>query len=254
MSLEYFMKKYGHIVGGIWVPRVTAITDIVAKPGLLKYYAAQKSFEAAQRKLQNSANWGTLTHQTVEKILKGEKVEIHPKILPSIEAFLEWKYQHNLKVIDPQNHIERMIFDPDHLYAGRMDALVEIDGKLGILDIKTGTGIWDEYLLQTAAYQNAYNKMSKDNEKALTRWILRIDQYRECLICGAKIREKSGEGVIKGGDPLCDHKFSEVKGFVEFRELPDFEKDFKAFLSAKELWEWYHRDYLNKIEIYPKKI
>jgi len=96
--------------------------------------------------------------------------------------------------------------------------------------------------------------MSKDDEKALTRWILRIDQYRECLICGAKIREKSGEGVIKGGDPFCDHKFSEVKGFVEFRELPDFEKDFKAFLSAKELWEWYHRDYLNKIEIYPKKI
>jgi len=252
MTLEYFMRKYGHEVGGLWVPRVTAITDIMAKPGLLKYYAAQQSYAAAQIKLRNSANWGTLTHETIEKILKGEKPEIHPKILPSIEAFLEWKSQHQIKILDPENDIEKLIFHPEELYAGRMDALIEIDGKLGVLDVKTGTGIWEEYFLQTAAYLGAYNNISKEHEKAQTRWILRVDQFQECVFCGAKKREKSGEEVIKGGDPFCNHKFTEPKGFVEFKELPNFEHDFEAFLNAKRLWEWYYREYLSQIENYPK--
>ncbi|MCD6410403.1 hypothetical protein J7K92_00440 [bacterium] len=252
LSLEEFKRKYGHMVGDLWVPRVTAITEIVAKPGLLRYYAAQENFAAAQRKLRNSANWGTLTHQTIEEILKGKKPEIHPKILPSIEAFLEWKSQHQIIVLDPERDIEKFVFHPEQLYAGRMDALVEIDGVLGILDIKTGTGIWEEYFLQTAAYLEAYNNIVPEKEKAKTRWIVRVDQYQECSICGAKKREKSGEGVIKGGNPFCQHHFGEPKGFVEFKELPDSENDISAFLHAKNLWEWYHREYLKQIKNYPK--
>jgi hypothetical protein len=253
MNVDYFKKKYGHEIGGIWVPRVTAITDIIAKPALLRYYAAQESFEAAQVQLRNSANWGTLTHSTIEQIFKGYKVEIDPKIAPSIEAFFEWKNQHQIRILDPEKDIERTVFDPENFYAGKLDALIEIDGELGILDVKTGTGIWEEYFLQTAAYLNAYNKMVNDKEKAGKRWILRIDQYQECVFCGAKQRIKSGKAIIKGGNPYCNHKFTPPKGIVEFKELPNFEHDIKAFLSAKELWEWYNREFLKQIKNYPKK-
>lgn len=252
MTLDEFRRKYGHEIGGIWVPRVTAITEIIAKPGLLKFYAQQESFEAAQIQLRNSANWGSLTHKTIEEILKGNKPQINPKILPSIEAFLRWKGEHEVIVLDPQKDIERLIFDPENLYAGRMDALIEIDGEIGILDIKTGTGIWEEYYLQTAAYLNAYNKMVKEEERAKKRWILRVEQYEECLLCGAKKRKKSGKEVIKGGNPFCQHQFGKEIGIFEFKELKDFENDIQAFLSAKELWEWYHRDFLRQIKNYPK--
>lgn len=252
-NIEFFKKKHGHEVGGIWVPRVTTITDIVNKPALLRYYAAQESYEAAQVKLRNSANWGTLTHNTIEKILKNEDVEIDPKIKPSINAFFQWKEEHQVNVLDPENHIEKMVFEPDNLYAGKMDALIEIDGKLGIMDLKTGTGIWDEYYLQTAAYFNAHNKMAGEKEKARKRWILRIEQYRECVFCGAKLRTKSGKNVIKGGDKYCTHKFGDEVGVFEFKELDGHQHDIEAFLNAKKLWEWYNRNYLKQINNYPNK-
>jgi len=253
-NLDWFKSKHGHEVGGLWVPRVTAITEIVNKPALLKYYAQQESYEAAQVLLQNSANWGTKTHNTVEHLLKGEDVKIDSLIAPSIQAFQDWLSQFDVVVANPQQDIEKMIFDPENLYAGRMDALLEVNGELGILDIKTGTGIWEEYYLQTAAYLNAHNKMASSKEIAKKRWILRIEQFQECLFCGAKKRGKSGTDVIKGGNPYCDHKFGPEKGIFEFKELPDNDNDIQAFLNAKSLWEWYNKDSLNKINNYPKKI
>jgi hypothetical protein len=254
MDVNFFKRKYGYEIGGFWVPRVTAITDIVAKPGLLKYYANQPNFTAARQRLKTSANWGTLTHQIIEEILKGKEPEIHPKIKPSIQAFYQWQDKNRVRILDPKEDIEKTIFDLDHFYAGRMDVLIEVNGKLGILDIKTGTGIWEEYSLQTAAYLNAYNKMTKGPKTAQTRWILRVDQYQECLFCQAKLREKSGHPQISGGNPYCHHQFSEVRGIFEFKELPELSKDFKAFLSAKELWEWYNQKILREIENYPKNL
>jgi len=252
MDINFFKRKYGHEINGIWMPRVTAITDIVAKPALLRYYAAQESFQAAQVQLKNSANWGTLTHNTIEQILKGIQPQIEPKIMPSINAFYKWQKKHQITILDPERDIERTIFDSTNLYAGRMDALIEIDGELGILDIKTGTGIWNEYYLQTAAYLNAYNKTASPSRQAKKRWILRIEQYEQCVICGAKKRKKSGKEIIKGGNPYCHHQFGQEIGIVEFKDLGRPETDIQAFLHARELWEWYNKDFPKKIDNYPK--
>ena len=252
MDIDFFKRKYGHEVNGIWVPRVTAITDIVAKPALLRYYAAQESYQAAQTQLKNSANWGTLTHNTIEQILKGIQPQIEPKIAPSINAFFEWQKKHQVKILDPENDIEKPLFDEENLYAGRMDALVEIDGELGILDIKTGTGIWNEYYLQTAAYLNAYNKTAPQTKQAKKRWILRVEQYEKCIFCGAKRRKKSGKEIIKGGNPYCHHQFSQEIGVFEFKDLGEAEHDIQAFLHARELWEWYNKDILKQIDNYPR--
>jgi len=250
---DWFKNKHGHEIGGMWVPRVTAITEIVNKPALLKYYAQQESFEAAQVLLRNSANWGTKTHNTIEHLLRGHDIKIDPQIEPSIKAFQDWESQFNIEIRNMEEDIERMIFDPDNLYSGRMDALIRINGDLGILDIKTGTGIWEEYYLQTAAYLNGYNKMVPSKDIASKRWILRVEQYQECVFCGAKKRGKSGTDVIKGGNPYCTHQFGPERGIFEFKELPGQENDIKAFLNAKDLWEWYNKDSLRRINNYPKK-
>lgn len=255
MNIEEFIKKHGYEIKDLWLPRVTSITGIIAKPALFRYYASQKNYASAEESLNNAASWGTLTHETVEKLFKGEDCEINPKIMPSIQAFYEWQKKNSVRILDAKL-IEKQVVDLEDYYAGTMDALIEVNGQVGVLDIKTGTGIWDEYSLQLAAYFHAYNKNAPKKKQAQTRWILRLDQYEECIVCGAKRRWKSGQAKVTGGcrdNYNCQHKFTRATGNYEFKELNDYENDIQAFLSAKELWEWYYRKYLGEIKNYPKK-
>jgi len=252
MTIDDFKIKNGYEIQGAWLPRVTSITGVVSKPALLRYYANHSNFMSAQNAMNNSANWGTLTHQAIEKFLKGEKHRPDEKILPSVGAFRDWQSKNVVKIFDPENDVERTIFDLDNIYAGTLDVLAEVNGVLGVLDIKTGSGIWDEYGLQLAAYMNAYNKAVPAKKRAKTRWILRLDQFEQCTVCKAKRRIKSGRPKITGGVSNCPHQFSCSKGVFEFKELKGFQHDLEGFLSAKNLWEWVNRNFLKQIENYPQ--
>jgi hypothetical protein len=251
MDIERFKTQNGYEIQGAWLPRVTSIIGVISKPGLLRYYANHSNFMVAQNTLNNLASWGTLTHQAVEKFLKGEKYRADEKILPSLGAFRDWQSKNIVRIFDPQNDVEKTIFDLDNSYAGTLDIVAEVNGVLGVLDIKTGSGIWDEYGLQLAAYMNAYNKSAPKKKQAKARWILRLDQFEECSICKAKRRIKSGKAKITGGKKDCVHQFSQIRGVFQFKELKGFRHDVEAFLSAKKLWEWCNRNVLKEIENYP---
>jgi hypothetical protein len=252
MTIEEFKAKNGHMIEGVWLPRVTSITGIISKPGLFYYYAKHKSFATAQAILNQAANWGTTVHTTIENFLRGDKEKIDKRLEPSVLAFQKWADNYQIKILNSKNDIEKEVYDFENYYSGTLDILLEIDGEYGILDIKTGSGIWNEYSLQLAAYLNAYNKNAPLNKKAKKRWILRLDQYQECEICGAKKRNKLVEARITGGDRNCPHKFSKEKGVYEFKELLNFEEDIDGFLNAKNLWEWSNNNFLKKIKNYPK--
>jgi len=252
MNIEAFKTQNGYEVENLWLPRVTTITNIVSKPALFRYYAHHNNFMSAQNALNHSADWGTSIHKAVEMLLKNKKHRPEEKILNSVGAFRDWQAQNKVKILDPENDVERIIFDLDNFYAGTLDIIAEINGVLGILDIKTGSGIWDEYGLQLAAYMNAYNKNVPAKRRAKTRWILRLDQFEQCAICGARKRIKSGKPKITGGKKTCYHQFSIVKGAFEFKELKGFKEDLQGFLSAKKLWEWCNRNVLKEIKNYPE--
>ena len=246
MTISYFKFKNGYEIGDYLYPRVTAICGILAKPGLLRYYANQENFTKAQENLFHASDWGKTAHEVMGKILKGEKVKVPPAISPSILAFEEWRAQHKISIFD----IEKKVWSKEYRYAGTADVFIEIDGKFGVLDLKTSTGIWDEYSLQTAAYFQAFNEMVLP--KVETRWILRLDQHQKCEICGAKRRTKEKHIRAKGGKENCSHKFSPTKGEYEFKELNNQERDIGAFLAAKEVWEWFNQKILDQIENHPK--
>ncbi|MDO8633135.1 MAG: hypothetical protein Q8O97_02895 [bacterium] len=232
MTLEFFKHKYGHEVEGLWVPRVTAITSFVSKGN---------GFWTRE-----SADWGTLVHQSIASTLKGEKQESDPRILPSLQAFFEWQKANSLEIEDG-SEVEKKVFDREHLYAGTVDIIGKIGGRKGIIDLKTSSEIRAEHSLQTAAYFGAYNS-NGEAEKCKTRWIVRIDQYEECKGCFARRKSR-----VTGGNPFCNHVWDIPKSEIEFRELESQEHDLDAFLSAKELWEWYNRKWLMQIPNYPKK-
>ncbi|MEK9194670.1 MAG: hypothetical protein AAB884_02560 [Patescibacteria group bacterium] len=244
---KHFKSLCGYEIDGFWYPRVTKIVDIKAKPALYRFYAKMENFAAAEKMTKQSASEGTLIHETVEKLLTGEKPEIPPLVVPSIKAFMEFILNKNIHV-DPQ-YVEKRLVNYEHRYAGTLDAVALIDGKLGILDIKTSQEIYRDYNLQTSAYMAAM----KDRVKGLeTRWILRIDQARPCIHCGARLRSKGGKDQVKiqWNNPFmrsCQHEWADMEGKIELQEFPYWEDDFAAFLGAKKLWEWENIDWLKKV-------
>jgi hypothetical protein len=240
MTIDFFKQKYGYEIEGIWLPRVTAVTSLVSRSFLFSN--------------QGSADWGTLVHSTIASLLKKETVETLGAVQPSLVAFHKWQRDYQVKILDPYAHIEKRVYDMEAGYAGTIDMVAQVQGIMGVVDLKTSNGMQDSYLLQTAAYLNAYNKGANKKDHGKTRWILRIDQYQECRGCFARKKEKDGTQRITKGKASCNHQWGDGKGEVEFQELPNQEKDFEAFLSAKEVWEWSHRDMLKMIPNYPKNV
>ncbi len=249
-KLTEFKESGGYIIQNQWYPRVTKIVEIKAKPALYKFYGELKSFDEGEKIKELSASEGTLIHETVEAFLVGNTPAIPPSIAPAVNAFLRFAQQHNISA-DP-DMVELRISHHGQRYAGTTDALAHIDGQFGVLDIKTSQSIYRDYNLQTAAYMAA---LIDDFPALRTRWILRIDQQRACMRCGATMRSKGGRDKIrlpwqyglKEIAQACPHEWSELQGEVELKEFPFWKPDYDAFLGAKKLWEWEHEDTLKRI-------
>lgn len=256
---EHFKNATGYDIKDLgWVPRVTSIVGIKAKPALYRFYASLSSFNEGEKIKEISAAEGTLVHETIQNILIGKAMDIDPNIKPAIEAALKFIEEKNIQILP--EFIEKRVINKKELYAGTIDALAIIDGKLGVLDIKTSQSIYRDYDLQTSAYVATLKDAIKNLE---SRWILRIDQHRICQKCGAIQRTKGGrEKIILPWNrdnigvrikaTKCDHKWSPLFGDIELKESTKWEKDYSAFLAAKKLWEWENEYWLNKIK-YVKK-
>ncbi len=245
-DLTEFKKSCGYEIDGMWYPRVTSIISIKAKPALYKFYADHGDFATAEAMKNKSAQEGTLVHDVIERLLTSQEVPIPDAVKPIVDAFREFRNQHDIVA----HQIETKIFSKKHGYAGTIDVLAEVDGKLGILDIKTSYAIYRDYGIQTAAYVEALYELPSIPD--LTRWILRLDQSRACLrACGARLREKGGSSKIKTNRHpqahTCSHIWGDLTGDIEFKELKDYDHDLSAFLASKTLWEWEHDYWISKI-------
>ncbi len=52
---------------------------------------------------------------------------------------------------------------------------------------------------------------------------------------------------MRGKRNGCLHRWGPSQGEFEFVQLTDEDWDYRAFLAAKELWEWEHRDWLARL-------
>ncbi len=187
-----FKEQCGYTIDDVWYPRVTKIVTIKSKPALYYYYGEAKSYRAATEATERSAKEGTAIHEAVEGLILGKDPEISKAIAPAVASFLEFFQKNNIHVTPEL--VERRIVNHDHRYAGTVDAIARIGGKLGVLDIKTSASIYRDYCLQTSAYMDALKNEFADLE---TRWILRIDQVQDCLACNSRRRVKGGNEKIK---------------------------------------------------------
>lgn len=242
-----FREEHGYEIDGSWYPRVTSILGIKAKPALYHFYAGQPSYSAAQAVTERSAVEGTRIHEAAQAILLGQDPVVEPDIAPAIMAFRSFIARQPIETV--AEHIERRIWHPGDRFAGTIDILGTMKGKLGVIDIKTSQEIYRDYNLQTAAYMAA---LAPNYPELQTRWILRLDQMQFCLECNASRRTKGGREKIKRDyasrkAPCTFHTWGPVTGIAQIREFPEWEHDYAAFLAAKRLWEWEHKDLLEAI-------
>lgn len=251
-----FKSENGHEINSTWYPRVTRIVSIKAKPALENFLREVGNYENAETIKQKSAKEGTILHESVQGLLLGRLTEVPEEVEPAIRAFETFNLEKKIEL--HPDFVERQIWSSRHRYAGTVDALAQINGKFGVLDIKTSTGIYPDYNLQTAAYVSALQEF--EIKKALdlpreieTRWILRINQHRLCKNCAATLREKGGYSKIRNGKSNADtcteneHDWGNLKGEVELREFPYLYRDTKAFMAAKILWEWENNYWLKQV-------
>src|SRR3990167_3148587 len=227
-NIDNFKNANGYEIDGIWYPRVTEIVGIKAKPALYMFYAGLPDFKTGEAIKAKSAEEGTLIHETIEAILRKEPIVIPENIKPAVSAFLDFYSQNDVVA----HKIEERVLSKKHGYAGTMDVLAEINGKLGVLDVKTSISIYRDYSIQTSAYIEALKE--DPNLPPLTRWILRVDQSKHCLKCPATLRDKGGREKIRGEKGKCEHQWGSMKGEYEIKELTTFDEDIKAFLACKE--------------------
>lgn len=251
---KQFKNLCGYTIAGVWYPRVTKILEIKSKPGLEQFFREVGDYASAEAIKNKSAEEGSLLHSTIEQYVRGELTTIPEGLQASVVAFEE--FQKKRHILFYPDLIEKQVWSLRYRYAGTVDALVSIGGRFGVLDIKTSSGFYPEYNLQTAAYVFALRELEVKRALALpqeveTRWILRIDQCRRCNACGATVREKGGRQKIRAGGISrgCaeGHRWGDVKGVVELKELPyNIYKDIRAFVAAKILWEWEHDYWLRQ--------
>ena len=186
VEISFDPDKHKYFWGDKEIDGVTSVLKVIAKPQLIPWavkkdleYAHDtilerqpesredfdKIFEEAKgyhdRVKEGAGERGTFVHKLIERFAKGLDTDV--EILDNFKFNLFRKFVEETNVSFKES--ERPVFSKKHLYCGTTDGIVEWNGKLYILDIKTNsikpyrkTGIYLNYWLQTSAYQKAYEE------------------------------------------------------------------------------------------------
>lgn len=124
---------------------------------------------------QAAADVGTEVHTFLEKYIRDPS---HIENIPpedtqagrSIRAAIKWLESNQIEPLE----VERRIFSRKHRFTGTLDKRAKVNGIHTILDWKTSKGLYPEFLLQTAAYQGAYEEETSDRIEQ--RILVRLDK------------------------------------------------------------------------------
>ncbi len=191
-------------------------------------------------KKKEAADIGTEIHDWAEQYIrhklkeKGVEMPEMPERREAqigVAAFIDWEKEHKVKFVSS----ERIVYSKKHDYIGKMDIEAIIDGDLCLVDIKSSSGLYNSVNMQTAAYLKADEEESK--REYAGRWALRLaketeEEYFEKWSRKNEKRVKAGKSEIS----VPPYEVFEAKYLDPEDGLID--RDYKAFLSAKHLYEW----------------
>jgi len=195
--------------------KIINLQSIIAGAGL---YTIRKT---------DAGNIGTLAHKWISEYIKhkinGDLLPVIPtdqKVQIAVNAFLTWENKHKLKY----HFTEKTVYSLNHDYIGTMDIGAMVDGFFCEIDLKTGSGIYDETRAQTVAYLKADEEESGKHYEG--RWALRLAKETEEEYIAGKIKKKK-------------KTFPKYQVFEPiFYDNNTIEKDFEAFLGMLKVVKW----------------
>jgi len=211
---ERFYEK-----GGKYYPSVTYILDSYPKNIGFYKWLASKGWDEAERIKEEAGDRGSKVHNAIYDLLKGKTVKFNDKYWNETTkdferlADKEWEclisFENFWRDKKPQLIASEIVcYSDKHFYAGTIDFIGVIDGKVTLVDWKTSSKIYPSHLLQVAAYLQAESEKGK--YKPAETAVLRL-----------------------GSNHKVGYEFKTV-------DLKESQKNFKYFLAVKKIWELEH--------------
>jgi hypothetical protein len=166
--------RKGYYVDGVSVPGVTTIIGRFKESGALLFWAFEQG-KAAERgeinklydKRDEAAEAGTLAHSLVEAYIRGNAlpdVSSYPEhtvalAVQGYENYKRWSEDNKIEIL----HQEIELVSKKHLFGGCPDAIGrDSQGRLCLLDWKTSSGVYLDFLLQIASYAILWTEAHPD--------------------------------------------------------------------------------------------
>ena len=146
------------LADGKRVPGVTTITGIMAKPALIPW-ANKLGLEGIEvgKYVDDLADIGTLSHKMVEDHIAKRETDFSDysenqkgQSENAVLKFYGWEDENEVEYLES----EMVMISEKYRYGGTCDIYCKLNGKLTLLDLKTGRAIYDEAYTQVAAYRN----------------------------------------------------------------------------------------------------
>lgn len=155
LNKPFLMFWYAKMVAEDLKPKWEEVKKIKTKADWDKLVDASKS--AATKKSDKAKDIGHQVHAWIEQYITDKDVELpeDEQVVACIRQFLKWNKERKPKWLAS----EAIVASMTNRFAGTVDALCELDGKMTVLDFKTSSQISDEYALQLAGYQIALEEM-----------------------------------------------------------------------------------------------
>lgn len=137
------------------VPGITTVLGLMAKPALVPW-ANKLGLQGidVSKYVDDKADIGTLGHAMVTDKLSGAETDTSDYSENQISlaencalSFWTWEKEHPIEEVF---FVERPLVSEVHRFGGTLDIYAKINGKREIIDLKTGSGIYQEHAWQVA--------------------------------------------------------------------------------------------------------
>lgn len=216
----------------IFYPSVTTILDMYPKGYGFNEFLKKEGYNADVI-ARETAESGSAVHNAVERMVAGETLAWDDSIYNEQEwrgimGFLDFCERFKPKFLGS----EMTVLSHEYKYAGTLDAILELNGEMWLIDIKFTNDLWRTSWLQLAAYHNAVHETNDE---------IKIDRVG-ILHLKAKTRTEGTKGAVQGiGWKLVDP--------------PDpVDKLFQIFLKIHGIYYYENPNPAPKNYIYPTEI
>lgn len=189
--IEFLDSRFYQHANGNFYPSVTTILDAYPKSAAF-FEWLKKNGEDSDEIRDEAGRKGSVVHQLCEDYDLGLECSILNQFGQAqykqiewamLERYVEFRTKFNYELIANELHY----ISPTLGFAGTLDRVFKVDGKLILVDIKTSNALHNHYWLQMAAYKQLWDEVNES----------KIDGFK-VLWLGAKTRTEGRDKSIQG--------------------------------------------------------